>query len=150
MQRAGVRAGSQERVAAGDLAKVIRRARHHRNSVAEALGDGLRDESGNATSEGRGRLENHVAALDVGLHALAPSVAKDRGEVFHRQPVLAADVDSAQQRDVGPGRLGTAPSRPGADTDGPPTAEPRRARRRPEACRDDITSCFKAAGLISD
>jgi hypothetical protein len=76
VERLGVGAGSQEWVATGDLAKLIGRARHHRNAVAEALRDGLCDESGDATGEGRRRLEHHVAALDVGLHAVATGVAK--------------------------------------------------------------------------
>lgn len=95
VERLGVDAGSQEWVVAGNLAELIGRARHHRNPLTEAFRDGLCDESGNAPSKIRRRLENHVAALYVGLYAVATGVAKERGEVLHRHLVLAADVDPA-------------------------------------------------------
>ena len=47
------------------------------------------------------RFENHVAALDVSPHVRASGGVEHPGEIFHGQYVLAADIDTAKQRDVG-------------------------------------------------
>ncbi len=41
------------------------------------------------------RPEYRVAALDIGLHIGTAEVAQHRGHVFHRQQLVAADVDAA-------------------------------------------------------
>ena len=56
-------------------------------------------EGGKATAKRLARPADDVAALDVSLDVAAPGVREHGGEVLHRQRVLAANVDSAEQRD---------------------------------------------------
>ena len=101
MQRVGVGAGGEERIAGDDSRPAIAVAQHDwrvdfenaRKRSAGASGDRL-------ASAGR-RLENDVAALQQRLDLTGAGVGKRRLQRRHRQPIGAADVDAAQQGDEG-------------------------------------------------
>ena len=76
-----------------------RGAQDHRTSKSIALFDLLEMHSASPFTHSGRRFENHVAALDVGSHIAAFGIGEKFGQLFHGQPMLAANIDSAQQGD---------------------------------------------------
>jgi hypothetical protein len=97
VQRFCGRAFAQERVVVWDFPELISGANDDRDLQSEAFVEGCRHQRGDPAGQRRARVENDVSALNVSLNRLASQVRKDRREVFHRQAVFAADIDSPQQ-----------------------------------------------------
>src|SRR6185369_4299743 len=66
---------------------------HHARAVAERLREHLLQPEGERHRRGVTRLEEHVAARDVGRDARQAVLAETRRELGHPDEVLAPDVD---------------------------------------------------------
>jgi hypothetical protein len=65
------------------------------------LGDGALERRGDRRGVGFLAGEDHVAALNVGRHLGVAQPQHNLTQVGHGDPVAAADIDPAQQGDMG-------------------------------------------------
>src|SRR5262249_55303251 len=92
--------GSEEGGAAGDRGELAVTSQEDGDLELELPLDLCGDEGGESPGKAGGGAEDHVAALDVGRHVGAAGPTEHGGEILHGQAVLAADVDTAEQRGV--------------------------------------------------
>jgi hypothetical protein len=74
---------------------------YDRGPHAQVLGDGALERRRDRRGIGLLAGEDHVAALDVGRYVGVAKTQHDLTQVGHGDSVAAADVDPAQQGDVG-------------------------------------------------
>ena len=91
-----------EGVRRGDLLEFFARSNDDGCADAEPLDNGPSHEFGHAFNQVRRSVNHYVPALNVGAHSRAADGSEDVPQLHHRQPVLAADIDTAKERDISP------------------------------------------------
>ena len=91
-----------EGVRRGDLLEFFARSNDDGCADAEPLDNGPSHEFGHAFNQVRRSVNHYVPALNVGAHSRAADGSEDVPQLHHWQPVLAADIDTAKERDISP------------------------------------------------
>lgn len=91
----------QERVISDNGRELFECAQYHGRSKSEATGNQRSDLTGKLRPDLTVGAEYHVPALDKRFNVRTSSLKADIEKVFHRQFVLAADVDSSEEGQVG-------------------------------------------------
>lgn len=102
---------SSERVRVHFRQKYLRTAHKHAHLEAELSEDRLTNSLLHSARAALRTLEHDVPALEQGLHLAQPSPFKGLAELLHRHALVAANVDTAQKRDVGSHLRGLAEDR---------------------------------------